>query len=216
MAKPAQKSNRTFLYVGLAAVGIAGFILTSPPETGKVGGKLRKPTKKVTSKTADVFTKEDETAVFTRLNDSAKNSFKPLIVRDDALGAGATLMPNQIPAAYTGDTGIWTYTGTAIIDEVPQALVESSTGEMDFLKVGQAWKSCRVTRITPTSLTLSGPNGMVRTMELLADPVVPDFGGIGVEPINPMRGPVDGRGASLRAQSGTPGSGENNERLDAN
>jgi len=210
------KTNRTWLYVGILVLGVAGFILTAPPEVEPRSSTRKKPVaKKETA--VETFTKEDYDAKFERLNEPVKNSFKPLIVRSSGSNAQGALRPNQVPVLFTDGEGTWFYTGTAVIDQVPTALVENqTTGEATFLKVGQRWKRSTVTRITPTTLSLAGPNGNVLTLELLADPVISDdFTGMTVEPLNPLSGPIGNRPPALRAEGNTNNTREANEKLDA-
>lgn len=210
------KVNRMVIYVGILAVGIAGFVLTAPPELPERSSTRKRPTAKKTE-VAEVFTKEDYAAKFDRLNEPVKNAFKPLIVRASASALQGELRPNQVPIAFADGEGTWYYTGTAVVDQVPTALVENqSTGEATFLKVGQRWKNATVARITPTTLTLAGPGGKSLTLELLADPVITDdFTGLSVEPLNPLNGPINGRPPTLRAQDQASNTREANENVNA-
>ncbi len=210
------KTNRTWLYIGVLVVGVIGFILTEPPDIAGRSTTRKKPQVKKDAVT-ETFTKEDYEAKFDRLNEPIKNSFKPLIVRNSGSKSDGALLPNQIPIIFTDDEGIWFYTGTAVIDQVPTALVENrTTGEATFLKVGQRWKRSSVTRITPTSLSLAGPNGNALTLELMADPEISDdFTGMNVEPLNPLSGPIGNRPPTLRAQAPNSNTREANDKLDA-
>lgn len=210
------KANRTYIYIGVVALAIAGFVLTAPPEApaGKSSTRRKPPAKKAA--VAETFTEEDFNAKFERLNEPIKNSFKPLVVRKAGGQSQGQLMPNQVPIDFTQGDGSWFYTGTAVVDQIPTALVENrTTGEAVFLKVGQKWLASTVTRITPTTLSLSGPSGKSLTLELLVDPAISDeFTGMSVEPINPLSGPIGTRPPSLRAETPERNTRETNEKLD--
>lgn len=223
MAKPQAKKGipRWMLFAGLAVVGVAGYLMTEPPAQSSTSSRRtseRTPSRPA-AKGEEVFTKEDFEAKFGRVADLPKNAFRPLVVsgRDSDRNA---LAPNQIPADYSGDNIRWVYTGTAIIDGVPNALVENpETGEGEFLKVGQTWKKSVVRRITPTALTLEGPSGSARTMELMKDPEQEADKLISAEvrPLSPtppgMTGPITspttGGGSQRRADTGQPATANN-------
>lgn len=157
----------------LGAVGVGAYFMTEPPQTT---ARRKPPTKKSSTKkvtnTEIVFTKEDYEAKFERLGATPRNSFEPLVVSLKGGRGRGELLPNEIPAEFSGDNTKWTYTGTAIVDGVPMALIENpTTGEGEFVKVGQAWKKAVVRKITPTTLVLGGPNGKARTLDLMKDPV---------------------------------------------
>lgn len=157
----------------LAVVGVAAFIMTEPPQTPpRKKPPVKRTVAKKTGNNEIVFTKEDYDAKFERLGAKPRNSFEPLVVSLKGGGGKGGLLPNEIPAEFSGDNTKWTYTGTAIVDGVPMALVENpTTGEGEFIKVGQSWKKAVVRKITPTSLVLGGPNGKARTLDLMKDPV---------------------------------------------
>ena len=133
-----------------------------------------KPVKHTATKraasSADEFTPQDYTAKFAVLNQTPKNAFKPLIVRDNGTGGlkgRLAIRTNGIPLDLAGGEGNWAYSGMAVINGKPTALVENSgTGEGVFLKVGQKWKRATVRKVTDTSLVLIGEDGRVLNAQM--------------------------------------------------
>lgn len=192
--------TRTYVYVGLGVVVLAAVVyLMQPADAGsKTSAKVAKRAT-TNSRTVDAFTQEDRTAKFARLNEPVRNAFKPLVVgRNGRAGvSGETGPTNAVPSEFAGGESGWVYTGTAIIDDVPTALLENpGSGEGVFLKQGERWKQCRVQRIGPDTVTLTGANGGVRTLQLYFEPAVQDLppgqpgGNQPMQP--PMLGPMGG------------------------
>jgi len=195
----AAKVSRPVVYGGLLFVAIAGFVLTTPPpDSGKGGGGLPDRSKRTAASQAGPFTEEDRTARFDRLNEGARNSFRPLVARRDAGYAGDGLAPNEFPASYTGGETGWFYTGTVVVDDVPSALVENErTGEGQFLMVGERLKRAVIAQITPTYIVVRNTSGQSVRLDLLRDRAEPgeEFDDMGVEPVRPdgpgfMTGPI--------------------------
>lgn len=229
MAKKKGNNGRLLMYGGILALGVAGYIMTEPTPTPRRTSSGRKPpVNSGSNKTAsELFTDEDYNTKFARLNAPVKNSFRPLVMPSSArstTGLGA-LLPNEIPADFTDGKTKWLYTGTAIVDGAPMALVENpETGEGEFIKVGQRWKNAIVRKITPTSLALEGPNGRARTLQLMQDPVEDEttLAGMEVRPATPniggnnnnnnLAGPIGGRtpGATTAPPNGA--AAQENER----
>lgn len=187
------KNNRVLLYGGLAAVAIAGFVLTSPPETESSTSATERPASGSRSRTTQetAFNKQDEEATFVRFEGTSPNVFTPLVKKASpgTLGAvGTALLPNQIPPVYVSGKLTWFYTGTAYIDQVPEALVEdTATGQGEYLRVGQTFQNARVVAITPNTLVIEGSAGRT-TLRLLEDrPIVEDDE---LAPFNPLSGAV--------------------------
>lgn len=186
MAKP----NRFLLYGGVAVFVAAALFMTEPtkkPSMNKAASKARSavPTKGDESG----ILPEDHTVNFTPVALIGKDVFKPLVVRDTG-GSADAAMPNQVPPSFAGGEAGWFYTGTAIVDQVPTALLENTqTGAGLYVKQGDMWKDCKVDRITPTTLTLTSGDTS-RTLLLLADS--PNTAtGPSTQPLNPLTGPVN-------------------------
>jgi len=159
------KVSRKVIYLGVAAVAVAAWLLTEDDSSKASEG--RKPTTAV-KKNGAGFTDEDYQATFPPVLDSGKNSFRPLIARSGAADFGLALAPNAIPLDFAGGEPNWIFTGVAIIDGAPVALLEnSSTQEGVFVKHGDRWKSSRVAMITPDSVVLAGPSGTTRTAKIV-------------------------------------------------
>ena len=226
MAKKKGNNGRLLLYGGILVLGVAGYMMTEPSPTPRRSSTGRKPpiSNSSTRVPTEEFNQEDSEAKFVRLNTPAKNSFRPLIMPStarSATGIGA-LLPNEIPADFTDGKTKWLYTGTAIVDGAPMALVENpETGEGEFIKVGQRWKKAIVRKITPTSLALEGPNGRARTLQLMQDPVEDEttLAGLEVRPATPnigsnnsLAGPIGGRNPGTTSASPNGVAAQENER----
>lgn len=195
----AVKVSRPVVYGSLIVVVIAAFALTTPPSgSGAGGGKLPERSKRGATNKVQTYTEEDRTARFDRLNEAARNSFRPLVARRDAGYAGGGLAPNEFPASYTGGETGWFYTGTVVVDDVPSALVENErTGEGQFLLVGERLKRAVIAQITPTYIVVRNSAGQSVRLDLLRDPAEPgeQYEDMGVEPVRPdgpgfMTGPI--------------------------
>jgi len=163
--QPKKKTSPVFWLV-LLAVGAAAFVLTAPEETPKKT-VVKKPTSRKTT-VVSLITSEDLSVSrgdFKEVNNTLKNAFMPLVKKSAAeLSAGA---PNALPSDLTGGESGWSYTGTAAVDGRIQAVVENpSTGQGDFLSVGQKWKNARVVAVTESSLVLEGADGQLVTVKM--------------------------------------------------
>lgn len=201
----AQNSSLPKLVIGGVAIGAIAFLMTGSPETPRKKAASAKPKAASRAKAEDEFTKADYDAKFVSAKVAVRDVFSPLVMASSG-GRGGSAAPNAIPFEFTGSKEAWVYTGTAVIDGVPNALVENtSTGEGEFIKVGQTWKLATVRRITPTSLTLTNAGGKVQTMDLMRDLEMDDRALVNaqVQPVAPQ-----GRGDSGRSGGwGQPGSG---------
>jgi hypothetical protein len=153
------------------------------------------------------YTPEDYKAKFPPLNTTVRNAFKPIVARVNKLDA--PVGPTGIPSELTGGEANWTYTGSVEVDGVVQALLENpTTGEGEFVKVGDTWKKARVMQITGTVIVLQGPAGIAKTVklqgtELTAPPVA---AGIGVAPAR-VPAPLQGQIGTLSVQPDATGIG---------
>lgn len=201
----AQSSSLPKLVIGGVAIGAIAFLMTGSPETPRKKAESSKPRAASRAKAEDEFTKADYEAKFAPTKLAVRDVFSPLVLASSG-GRGGSIAPNAIPFDFTGSKEAWVYTGTAVINGVPNALVENtSTGEGEFIKVGQTWKLATVRRITPTSLTLTNSSGRVQTMDLMRDLELDDRSLMSaqVQPVAPQ-----GRGDSGRSGSfGMPGGG---------
>ncbi len=185
-----KKYERPIIYGTIAIVAIAGFWFTreEPPATGSKRPTPRLGASQSTAEVPDGFTQADFDAEFPALNESLNNAFKPVVARSGSGYGGSGLAPNEVPASYTGGEPGWFYTGTAIIDDVPTALMENaSTSEGLFLKVGEKLRKATIIGIAPTYIQVRGVGGQTLTLDLLADPLDPDeeIEGIGFQPVVP-------------------------------
>lgn len=213
------KVSRPVLYGAIAAIGLIGYMLSTPPKTtggskGKTLAELRAGSKGRT--VAASVSKEDLEARFERLNEQPRNAFMPLVAKLEGGVAGGGLAPNEFPVVFTGGEVGWFYTGTVIEDSVPSALVENQlTGEGMYLKVGDRLKTSTITQIAPTYIVVSGRGGQALRLDLLADPpeIENGFGNLAVEPVRPnvdniAEGP---RRPTGQIERGIPGFDEDDE-----
>lgn len=153
------------LLIGLALI-VVTYLYTSGEDATTSKTRSTKPSSK-TAKLPENVKEEDYTKRFASLNEAPQNSFMPVIARATGGKDGKSYEPDAIPQEYAGGEPGWYFTGTAEIDGVKQALVENrSSGNGDFLRVGQEWKRVRITAIGENTMTIVGPNGQPKTLSL--------------------------------------------------
>ncbi len=201
------KMKRIWIYGLLGVAVVAALVMTSEKgQSAKSSAKATTLRRKAVA--ASEFTAEDRKASFNRLNEKPRNAFKPLVARSSSMAMA--LAPNGVPAELTGGDPNWFYTGTAIIDDSPTALIENPvTGEAEFLKQGATWKHAHVVRILPNSLVLGAPNGREHVLKLVEPGAeIITENGSGFRPVNPqLSGPIGGaiavQPSGNRGNSGT-------------
>ncbi len=158
MAKAPKKKSSPILWVGLASLAIAAYVLTSPETPAKRSGKVRPKAVAKATKITGVLPADYE-ARFGPVNMPATNAFKPLVAR----AAKATnTAPKPIPGGTIGMGGApsgWKFTGMATIDGVPTALLEGPGGDSQFVRLGQKWQGATVVRISSEGIGLRGAAG---------------------------------------------------------
>src|SRR5579871_667163 len=116
MLKSLSKPMRLLVYVGGA---IIIFLIVQPmlsPSTPPAK-KAAPPMAKSNSKNADLYTKEDHTAKFSLVSESAKDVFKPIIsASKGSAGTAASSQVNVVPPEFAGGEPNWTYNGSAQVD----------------------------------------------------------------------------------------------------
>ncbi len=159
------KVSRPIIYGGVATIAVAAWLLTADEPTKPAPTRKAPPAAK---KAASGFLAEDYSAAFPPVTDPGRNVFRPLVARTGTADAGINLAPNAIPLDFAAGEPNWIFTGIAIIDGAPVALLEnSSTQEGSFVKHGDRWKSSTIARITPETVVLAGPGGLTRTVRIL-------------------------------------------------
>lgn len=187
-----KKRTSPLVWIVLIGGGVAAYMFTTPQDTPHRATTTKKTTRKKAADT--LFTEADYKAKFEALNTEPKNAFMPVIMRQNGTSESAGT-PNALPTALTGGEGGWAYTGTAEVDGKIQAVVENpSTGQGDFLFVGQRWKSARVVAITDSTLVLEGPSGQqvtIKMLEKLSSGSMMAGGGLAPVNVNPaLRGAI--------------------------
>ncbi|MFN3730073.1 MAG: hypothetical protein ACK4XJ_10205 [Fimbriimonadaceae bacterium] len=192
------KLSRPVIYlIIVAVVAVAWLFLTEEQPQGG-GATARRSTAQPQARAQTGFTEEDEKKRFDRYERPTRNAFNPLVASSRGVGVGTldALSTNVIPSVFAAGEANWTLTGIAEVDGSRTALVENSgTKEGDFLQRGTRWKSSTVIAVGPSSVTLSGPNGVTRVVELdIVEELdgVPTRGGSSVAPLNPLRGAIGG------------------------
>jgi hypothetical protein len=212
------KISRPVLYSLLGVIAIAALLMT--------GGDNKKPnaastaTKRVASKKADVYLKEDYDAAkdpsrFQAVNLAGRNAFKPLIARrmPDAMSGGLA-GEGGVPSMIAGEG--WVYTGMATVDNVPMALLENTrTQDGVFLKQGERWNGALVKSIKPEELMLVSREGVTFSIKLQSpELVVGGSNAAGTMPVRPqLRGSI-GQGLAIEPDRSVAvgGNGRNRER----
>lgn len=203
------KLTRPMIYGAVLVVGVGGFLLTQPEQVTRKGAPKRNSRTTASSPTTEGITAEDRKAKFVRVTSPARNAFQPLVTKVTTQ-AQANRRPNEFPLSLTGGTTPWYFTGTAIVNQVPRALVENnSTGEALFVGVGDAVGLARIVQVGPRFLVVTGKAGSSVRLDLLADlepeegeapppvpgsfaPVTPTLSG----PILGSRGPNSGNSST--------------------
>lgn len=208
------KPNRTMIYGAVVVVGVAGFLATQPEQVTRKGAPKRTGRATTATTTTEGILQEDRDAKFARVTTQARNVFRPLVTKA-ATGAQPNRRPNEFPLALTGGTSPWFFTGTAIVNQVPRALVENnSTGEALFVGVGDGVGQARIVQVGPSFLVVSGKSGPTVRLDLLADPEFDEAAAPapvpgGFAPVTPsLNGPIVG--------ARSPGSGNLGARSNRN
>lgn len=143
------KVSRPIIYAAvLGAVAYAVVLLTEPENVARKAAKVKT---KTTVTAPNGFTPEDFKASFPRYTAAGRNAFQPKVValKKDTLGTSASERLTEQ----------WKLTGVSKIDNVVNALVESTSGETAFLKVGETWNGMKVVAIEPTAVALVNGKG---------------------------------------------------------
>jgi hypothetical protein len=197
--------SKPMQWLVLGSLVIVAYLLLEPTLFPDDATRVaRKTVPKKASKKGDIYTEEDYKAHFEAAKPTGKNNFKPIVYKvPTAKSVNATM--NIIPPAFAGGEQNWSYTGSAEIDGVLEALLENKvTGDNVFLKVGDTWKGISVEEITDDTLVLASPEtGLEKKFELPTEDAVT---GTGFAPVNPpLRGNIgplgvtpDGSGAAAQ------------------
>jgi hypothetical protein len=173
-------------YMLFGGVFIAGYLVLQPmlfPDAPTTVAK-KAPPKSSSKKGQVTYLESDYKAHFDPIKSNIKDSFKPIVYKVPNVRAASAQL-NIIPPAFAGGEQNWTYTGSAEVDGVLEALLENkATGDNVFLKVGDTWKGISVEEITDDTLVLASPEtGMEKKLELpTEDTAAPGFAPAQVNP----------------------------------
>lgn len=201
----------------VAAGAAATFMLYNalspkPPAVGT--GVARKKTTVSAKKKTDIFNDNDYKIKFATVSEPIRDSFKPLVMREDTPPANK----GGIPSAFAAGDGNWVYSGMATVDGVSQALLENqTTGDSQFVVRGQKWKSTTIGTFNADDITLHGPGGMITTLAA-GGPTEPSPADsvsapqpVAPVPVPGMSGPIGPGGNTMQ-----PGQGGNRPRGNGN
>lgn len=165
----AQAKSKFWLWfvLGSSVVGAVIYNQSAPSNSSPL--KATKSSSSSKSSTSEIYTKDDYSAHFARLDLAPTDIFKPLVT----MGTNAAALGSNnfdIPTDMTKGEPNWAFTGTASINNAHMALFENSkTLQGDYVKVGQSWKSCIVQAISGDSVVLRSVAGTVKTVQMTAD-----------------------------------------------
>lgn len=196
MLKSLSKPMQFMLVAGLALIAyLALQPVLFPTAPAPTVAKL--PVNKMKSAAKDIFLPVDYSVAFApNASATVKNCFVPIIKAVPSASKGVSQV-NIVPPEFAGGEPNWSYTGSAEIDGVMQALLENKTsGDNVYLKVGDSWKGIYVEEITDDSLVLQSPDmGIEKKLELPTEvvtgpgstmPVMPNLrGNIGQMSLQP-------------------------------
>lgn len=190
----------------MAAVFVAGAAWTMMSGSPDAAKKTTKKTITPHSASAGttVYTDADYKATYASYDGPLKNAFKPLIARRNTGGDFGTGKENGVPAYMAGGSGDWIYTGTAVVDGVPTALIENTaTGDGVYLNVGEHWKELAVEHIESDSIVIRSSDGETVSLRLAApvgeDEIRP------LTPGSPLQGEIGGQMSGPTVFSGQGG-----------
>jgi len=143
------KVSRPIIYAAVLGAAAYAVLLLTEPETAAQKAAKAKVKTTITAPTG--FTPEDLKASFPRYAAVGRNAFQPKVVAQKKSTLGASASERL--------TEQWKLTGVSKIDNVVNALVESTSGETAFLKVGEAWNGMKVVAIEPTAVSLVNGKG---------------------------------------------------------
>lgn len=200
----------------LVVVGVvAGAVLFFTQPDDSPAKTTKKPaSKKLSSSLATDYVPADFTAKFASLNQTPRNAFKPLIVRNSSLLRTVSPRSNGVPGAFTGGDPNWAYTGCVEVNGEKLALLENSkSGDGVYLRKGDHWKSSLIRTVSEEGLIIVSSSGTVKKIQLgdrgtdpeEEQPVETEVVPVQVQPVQPTTIPTELQGAIGLNLSGRPG-----------
>lgn len=170
--KPAPKGGSMKKILLFGALGLIVFFAL-PSEDAPAKRTAKKPVRRSSSTVADIFVPADYTTRFPALAEPVKDAFKPAVFRPKSAATAAAPTPSKVerpggfPVDLASGEANWIYTGLATIDDATLGLLENSaTGQGDFVKPGQAWKTSTIISVAPEFIVMRDPKGALRTIKV--------------------------------------------------
>ncbi len=136
------KISRPAVYTFVGAVAVYAWVLLTQPDTPAPTRKVHVLRPAIASADEDAA---DALVHFARYGGGKHDPFLPHLP--------ASARPAATQAAH-GEPGKWTLTGISSINGVPNALVESASGDSVFLHPGDRWRGLRVLSIGTDAVVL--------------------------------------------------------------
>lgn len=162
------------LYGGIAALGGIAYYMTggsTPPPTTAPAAKKKAP--QVAGVTELLPIDYNSTPnMFQPIGLGIKDTFTPLVYRQERKKDPTVLNQSDlsIPGNFTGGETNWAFDGVTTVDGKRSALVENSTsGQSEYLRPGEKWKSSTVKDITENVLILRDVSGAEKGIRMQAD-----------------------------------------------
>jgi len=195
--QPQQNNSKIFwLAFGILSLGLTYFFMGgSDTPAAKTPKKLVKNTS-VSGSADDQILPEDRTVKFEKLPMPTHDVFQPVIYHQATVGGAASSLINAIPPEYASGEADWVFTGTAQINNVPEANFENGkAGQFVQVERGQHWKSSVVSQIGADYVLLVGPNDqkkipMPNDVVSAAPAAAAPSAAAPVAPVNPFMGAI--------------------------
>lgn len=174
MAKSKKSGVNWKLYGMIAVVGaIVYFALGSspPPPASKPHTKA----KTAATASQDALSPIDYTVThdsFQPVMFGIKDTFVPLVYRSNGNRPADQVVTSDltIPVNFTGGEANWAFDAAPSVNGKISALVENqSSGQSEYLQVGQKWKTSTVKQITESLLILRDVSGQEKKIQMQAD-----------------------------------------------
>jgi hypothetical protein len=197
------KVSRPVIYIGVAAViGAAVYLYTEPPAVVKKAA-VKKPAVRQTAGIPGILP-EDYELKFASVTPNGRDLFRPLVSR-------TTTSRGSEDGGGFGSGG-WRLTGISVVNGQRLATVESTSGDLASLRLGQSFDGHIVRAIGDSDVTVESQDGKREKLRFI-DPTV-----VEPEPIRTNPAPAPSVTSSNPADNQSPapatdlGNANNNQR----